>query len=1096
MKSKALKTSPTPVSRQHLSEGGNANLSHGLKLEWCLGLNYELTEGTINLTNDRRQEVCYTSGHTVVIFDFERKKQRIFQGHPNKISTICFNRQAGILVTADEGETSMLIVWKVDTGVPVRTIFEPERLGIIAIDISADGEKLLTLGKGLDGTQRVRVWNWRDTSRPHPVDVESAIQFSETKYANKDPFRHIKFNQFDLTEFAATGKEELKFFRIDKSICSSYNPNSLMRKDANREASSEFTQTVFLPEEGGNVAVTGTEEGNLIVWDIILIMEEEGNLNHRREVKSINLFGKLNAKNPGVSLLTLYNKYLVVGTSAGTIRFYDFRFRIICWFEDLNLSRITSISFSMVSPNNTRKSSAILHDSSHLQSTNPPNKDLASKSSNVSHPKGQEDFRGNSGGQPEHHLQFLQDNEEDLDFPEFIVCDVDARLTLLGKHIFQEIDVSKRQGKLILQSIEKKVLCVSSSPVGNKVAIACSNSKVFEWNLCSAKLTLLKSFKDEGHTTEMPHCLSYSPNGDYLVTGTSQGNIYIKQADSATFGAAPLLISQKKKGIKCEIIRFSPDMKHFAVSDDLKCVSLFKLGHKYDDPSQPIEWVFAAKIRVHTGKINDLCFNGTGERLFSVSEDMYMAEYNILKSKDTLWVENLEKVESEDAPTACIDYPLEKNEEMVLVANAGYKLKLWNVVNQERVCRMTCLGPTFAGPINQIALIAEDMGHKHAHRRSNKDRKRETHKETEADKGSEKVGQKSQEAQASEGEVEAPKKVQTSRFASEKVQKETLAPGTKAPLAADKDNLNKKGEVEKDKKPVELTTKTLLDSKGSPGVQKEEKSAPKPKYLAFSTHDKVIGLIRLPLDGNPNNNVAIIAHSGKINYMEPTKDGKYLLTAGDNDLSLNVWRVGYEVLETSPLLQLNQKTKADIFPSLLEGGAQGQLYRDLKDFFYYCQIRRKEENTTKAHKLDGKIPLKEIPNLMISLGYYPTTREIENMQNEIKYSRLHEGIVTEDLDLETFVKLFINHRPAYGLTREYIAEMIAAIFPGGQVSRKEFMTLLTNYGEKMNGDPLDYFFATLTGIQKAKEQLPETFDVKYLIEGILGLENQEENDET
>ena len=70
---------------------------------------------------------------------------------------------------------------------------------------------------------------------------------------------------------------------------------------------------MFLPEEGGNVAVTGTEDGSLVVWDIILIMEEEGDLNHRREVKSISLFGKAGARNPGVSLLALHGKFLVVG---------------------------------------------------------------------------------------------------------------------------------------------------------------------------------------------------------------------------------------------------------------------------------------------------------------------------------------------------------------------------------------------------------------------------------------------------------------------------------------------------------------------------------------------------------------------------------------------------------------------------------------------------------------------------------------------------------------------------------------------------------------------------------------------------------------
>jgi hypothetical protein len=57
----------------------------------------------------------------------------------------------------------------------------------------------------------------------------------------------------------------------------------------------------------------------------------------------------------------------------------------------------------------------------------------------------------------------------------------------------------------------------------------------------------------------------------------------------------------------------------------------------------------------------------------------------------------------------------------------------------------------------------------------------------------------------------------------------------------------------------------------------------------------------------------------------------------------------------------------DIFPDLLEGGRDGQTYRDLKDFFYYSQIRSKKENTTKARKLEGTVPLEEIPNLMRAL---------------------------------------------------------------------------------------------------------------------------------
>lgn len=61
------------------------------------------------------------------------------------------------------------------------------------------------------------------------------------------------------------------------------------------------------------------------------------------------------------------------------------------------------------------------------------------------------------------------------------------------------------------------------------------------------------------------------------------------------------------------------------------------------------------------------------------------------------------------------------------------------------------------------------------------------------------------------------------------------------------------------------------------------------RYIAFRTDDKVIGLVKLPLDGSPNNSVSIIAHCGKINHFDVSNNGKLLFTAGDNDISVNVW---------------------------------------------------------------------------------------------------------------------------------------------------------------------------------------------------------------
>lgn len=39
------------------------------------------------------------------------------------------------------------------------------------------------------------------------------------------------------------------------------------------------------------------------------------------------------------------------------------------------------------------------------------------------------------------------------------------------------------------------------------------------------------------------------------------------------------------------------------------------------------------------------------------------------------------------------------------------------------------------------------------------------------------------------------------------------------------------------------------------------------KLMAYSTQEKVIGLIKLPMDGRPDKSMGVIAHSGEVTYM-------------------------------------------------------------------------------------------------------------------------------------------------------------------------------------------------------------------------------------
>ncbi len=108
------------------------------------------------------------------------------------------------------------------------------------------------------------------------------------------------------------------------------------------------------------------------------------------------------------------------------------------------------------------------------------------------------------------------------------------------------------------------------------------------------------------------------------------------------------------------------------------------------------------------------------------------------------------------------------------------------------------------------------------------------------------------------------------------------------------------------------------------------------RYLAYITEDK-IGLHILPLDGNPHNAVALIAHPQGVANLATSYDGKYLFTAGGVDATVHMWAVNVIALEAQAKLGGDDLVP---FYGLLDGGRDGELFKELEDYFYYGQIRR------------------------------------------------------------------------------------------------------------------------------------------------------------
>jgi cilia- and flagella-associated protein 251 len=95
------------------------------------------------------------------------------------------------------------------------------------------------------------------------------------------------------------------------------------------------------------------------------------------------------------------------------------------------------------------------------------------------------------------------------------------------------------------------------------------------------------------------------------------------------------------------------------------------------------------------------------------------------------------------------------------------------------------------------------------------------------------------------------------------------------------------------------------------------------KYLLYSTAEKVIGLMKLPLDGNPNKTMGLIAHPKDVSDICCSKDGRFVFTCGGSDLSVNMWAVDVSPIETAIAMG---GEGIEPFINLIEGGREGQTF--------------------------------------------------------------------------------------------------------------------------------------------------------------------------
>uniref|UniRef100_A0A8D2N932 Cilia- and flagella-associated protein 251 n=1 Tax=Zonotrichia albicollis TaxID=44394 RepID=A0A8D2N932_ZONAL len=224
---------------------------------------------------------------------------------------------------------------------------------------------------------------------------------------------------------------------------------------------------------------------------------------------------------------------------------------------------------------------------------------------------------------------------------------------------------------------------------------------------------------------------------------------------------------------------------------------------------------------------------------------------------------------------------------------------------------------------------------------------------------------------------------------------------------------------------------------------------PRQHYLVYITKDKV-GLQMLPVDGNPHKSSAFICHPDGAADFAVSHDGRYVFTAGGRERTVMKWKVNLHALDAAAFLGGEELIP---FYNLLDGGREGKFFRDMEDYFYYVQLCSQGIKTLETRQVSTHIPLEEIPSVMRAIGFYPSEEEIEEMINEVKFSKYADtGEEVTKINLDDFIKLYINHRPALGLSMKTIQRAFEVLGYDNKegdkvIDRGDFLSLLQCRGE-------------------------------------------------
>ncbi|KAF2903069.1 hypothetical protein ILUMI_03125 [Ignelater luminosus] len=254
-----------------------------------------------------------------------------------------------------------------------------------------------------------------------------------------------------------------------------------------------------------------------------------------------------------------------------------------------------------------------------------------------------------------------------------------------------QIDYMHNQCNFFFSKADAPVTAIETHAEKPYLIIGYANGAISLYNYITRDLIIERTLEMETDKTQEDAnaitYIKYSPESLHLACGRENGEIYFLDTVVLTAKTMPYQIT-KAKVLK---LAFSLDNIYFAYYDENSTVVLMRYCTKV------ARWVFFGKIRSHYKPINDILFSTyLPSRFFSIGEDRYIVEYDILGSNNgNLEILNRERIEQTAIPVCFIYNPPNGNakSEYFFVSDNQFKYKLIHDVTY--MCQSVRLGPAY-----------------------------------------------------------------------------------------------------------------------------------------------------------------------------------------------------------------------------------------------------------------------------------------------------------------------------------------------------------------------------------------------------------------